>query len=344
MTTAPDTRERGYGLERRKLPITRRWLSARGRSLEITKAGMLFIGLTLAVGFAAINSGSNLLHVIFGVQLGVIVASGLLSERMVNRAVARRQLNSPLFAGAPGALRVDLRNDSESGVLFSVSVENDDNFSGGGEVAPVFCLALAPGEKVDLHSRVTMPRRGRHALPPAVVATRFPFGLFVKRREIPPGPEIVVYPRVRPTVGAELGFEEIGLGESTGQIARSGEFYGLEEYREGADLRRVNWPATARRGRLVLCEYEGEGVRTRMLDLRSGQAGDPAFEEAIEELASIALSALRREGMGVGLRVDGETEIPPGHGPRHESRILEFLATVGMHEDNRPASTSGVHA
>ena len=57
-----------------------------GNNIEITKAGYLFIALALAIGFAAINSGSNLLHIIFGVQLGVVVASGMLSERMVSRA------------------------------------------------------------------------------------------------------------------------------------------------------------------------------------------------------------------------------------------------------------------
>ena len=67
----------------------RRFLSARGRSLEIAKAGWLFIVITLAVGFAAINTASNLLHALFGVQLGLIVASGALSERMVSRAILR---------------------------------------------------------------------------------------------------------------------------------------------------------------------------------------------------------------------------------------------------------------
>lgn len=127
-----------------------------------------------------------------------------------------------------------------------------------------------------------------------------------------------------------MGLDDIGLGESTGKISRAGEFFGLEEYREGADLRRVNWPATARRGKLVLCEYEGEGVQTHILELREGKAGDPAFEEAVESLASIALAALGQGGMSIGLTVDDEIVVQPGSGPQQERRILEYLATVGM--------------
>ena len=99
------------GANAKKLSWMRRWLSARGRSLEITKAGFVFIGLTLAVGFAAINSGSNLLHVIFGVQLGVIIASGMLSESMVQRAKVLRRVSSPIHAGGRGALTVELGDE-----------------------------------------------------------------------------------------------------------------------------------------------------------------------------------------------------------------------------------------
>src|SRR5262245_24465994 len=107
----------------KKIPLIRRMLTARGRSLEITKAGWLFIVLTLAVGFAAINSGANLLHVLFGCQIGLILASGVLSENMVQRARVQRRATSALHAGSRGALAIELRNHSPRGDMISVSVE-----------------------------------------------------------------------------------------------------------------------------------------------------------------------------------------------------------------------------
>ena len=120
-------------------------LTARGRSLEITKAGWLFIVLTLAVGFAAINSGANLLHVLFGCQIGLIIASGMLSESMVRRAEVHRRVASPLHAGSRGALVVELRNHSARGDMISVSVEDDDRIEAPDRTEPVFAVAVAGG-------------------------------------------------------------------------------------------------------------------------------------------------------------------------------------------------------
>ena len=329
-----------------KIPLLRRMLTARGRQLEITKAGWLFIVLALAVGFAAINSGANLLHVAFGIQLGLIVASGALSENMVRRARARRRPVSPLHAGQPAAIEVQVRNASARADIIAVSVEDDDRVVGAGVCAPVFSLVIARGETVTLHSTVTMPRRGRHPLPPAVVVTRFPFGLFVKRRDLPETGEVLVYPRVHQLDLRALGLESRGEGESAAAVmARAGELYGLDEYRDGDDLRRINWPATARLGKLVVCEYESHGDREVWIDLAAGVAGDPQFEIAVEEAASLAVALLREGRIAAGLRVGGAVVLPPAAGPAHERALLEHLAVVGFadeaNDEQRAAGDTG---
>jgi len=91
----------------------RRWLSARGRRLEITRSGWLFILLTLAVGLAAMNSGANLLHAIFGAQMTLILGSGVLSELTLRRVAVRRVLRGPLHAEEPGPAEVRLLNLNE---------------------------------------------------------------------------------------------------------------------------------------------------------------------------------------------------------------------------------------
>src|SRR5690606_41487357 len=93
---------------------------------------------------------------------------------------------------------------------------------------------------------VTMCARGLRARRRAAVATRFPFGLFVKRRELPGRERVLVYPRVHPIDPELLRELRTGEGEALGARSRAGEFYGLAEYREGEELRRIHWPATAR--------------------------------------------------------------------------------------------------
>lgn len=333
MSTAAATPERPAVARKvagkRRTPLLRRALTAYGRSLEITRAGWLFIGLTLAVGFAAINSGANLLHAIFGAQMALIVASGMLSESMVRRTTARRVAVSELYAGSPAVVRVDLTNTDPRADVFSVSVEDDDRGDHEDVCAPVFAVRIAAGGAVAVSTTVTASRRGRHVMPPAVVATRFPFGLFVKRRVLPPGDPVLVYPRVRPAPVALGEADHTEQGEASQRRARAGEFFGLREYRDGDDLRQIHWPALARLGRPMVREFEADGDRRVMVDLGRGTTGDPAFEQEIEHCASVAVSALGQGSVAVGLRYDGEVLVEPATGDEQRRRILEALALVG---------------
>ena len=326
----------------KKLPFVRRMLTARGRSLEITKAGWLFIVLTLAVGFAAINSGANLLHVLFGCQIGLIIASGMLSENMVQRARVHRRVASPIHAGGRGALVVELRNASERGDMISVSIEDDDRFESPDKTEPVFAVAVGTSQSTTLHTSVAMSQRGLHPLPPAVVATRFPFGLFVKRRELTRREQVLVYPRIHPVDGAFIEQARAGQGESRGVRDRAGEFFGLAEYREGQELRRIHWPATARLGRAVVREFESRGEAEQILVLRPGNAGEASFELEVEEVASQVVALLREGRIATGLRYGDELVIEPGIGPTHERKLLEYLALVGFGPEARwPSEPAG---
>src|SRR5690606_32392340 len=176
---------------------------------------------------------------LFGCQIGLIIASGMLSESMVRRAEVHRRVASPLPAGSRGALIVELRNTSARGDMISGSVEDDDRSAAADRTAPRFAVAVPGATTKALHSSVIMQARGLHPLPKAVVATRFPFGLFVKRRELPGRERVLVYPRIHPVDIEQLRESRTGDGEALGARSRSGEFYGLAEYREGQELRRI---------------------------------------------------------------------------------------------------------
>jgi uncharacterized protein (DUF58 family) len=314
---------------RNRRPFLRRLLSARGRSLEITRSGWLFIALTLAVGFAAINSGSNLLHAMFGAQMALILGSGIWSEAMVRRTAARRRPSGPLFAGAPALVEVHVHNTDARRELFSISVEDDDRLQSAAACDPVFFVRLGPGERAILSTTVTFDRRGTHRMPSAVVATRFPFGLFVKRRELPAADLVTVYPRVRPVPLPPLGkTSSYGEAEVGARPSRAGEFHGLREYRDGDDPRRLHWPAVARLGRPIVREDEAADDAELVLDLAPGTTGEPTFERAVEHVASVAAAWLRA-GVAVGLRYAGEPVLSPAAGRQQRERILEFLASVG---------------
>lgn len=309
--------------------VLRRMLSARGRSLEITRAGWLFIVLTLAVGFTAVNSGSNLLHLVFGAQMALIIGSGMLSEAAVARTTARRVPTSTIHAQTPAAVRVELTNTDARRDILSVSVEDDDRRPTSDRCDPVFAVRIPGGARITLHTSVVMMARGRHHLPPAVCATRFPFGLFVKRRELGEPELVTVLPRIHSTTSKTGGDPRPGHGPALGRPARIGEFYGLREYREGDDPRHLHWPAVARVNRPVVREYEAYGDTELVLDLAAGRTGDPVFEHAVEHVASQAVAALREPGLAVGLRYAGVLVVPPRSGAEQRRHLLEVLALVG---------------
>lgn len=306
----------------------RRWLSARGRSLEITRAGWLFILLTLAVGLAALNSGANLLHAIFGAQIALIVGSGVLSERTLRRVEVRRVPSGPLYAGEPGPTEVRLRNRDPHRDVLAVSVE-DDEHGGPGRCEPVFAVRIAAGQSLALPTRALMPTRGRHRLPRAVVATRFPFGLFVKRRVLPVDEPMLVYPRRVPAPSRPPAPRRGGPPSGTGQRARTGELLGLRPWQEGDELRRLCWRATARLGQPVVRELEAGALARVRLELRPGATGDAAFEGRVESVAADAVQRLARDGAEVELWYGERLAISAGAGPRQQGRVLDFLAEAG---------------
>ena len=339
--------ERG---KRARTKKKRRWLSARGRSLEITKSGWLFIGLSLLVGFAAINSGSNLLHAIFGAMLALIIASGVLSEATVRRVRARRTVPGPLHAQTAAPLVVEVTG-TDAGDVLAVSVEDrdqqDDPAAADGP-APGKCTAAfavrVPGKRtITLSASVTMPCRGPATLPRAEVVTRFPFGLFIKRRLLPEPGAVLVYPRLHAVSEAALGLSMGGDEQGEHKRARAGEFFGLREYREGDDPRRIHWAAVARlagsASELVVREMETGGVPEQSVELPTGVPGEPAFEDAVAHAASVAIALLDR-GAPVCLRAGSQIVVPAGRGAAHRRHLLDAFAMAGFSEATAPARAS----
>ncbi len=312
--------------------LLRKLLTARGRSLEITKAGWLFITLTILVGFAAINSGSNLLHILFGAQIGLVVMSGVLSEFVVKNARVSLKLGGRVHAGTDASLQVQITNQHARYPILAVSIEADDQRPHDGKIEAVVAFAVEPGETSNERSRVRCPQRGRHPLPPAVVATRFPFGLFVKRKFLPESQLVTVFPALverasphAPAFTADAQGAHILL-----RRGRSGDIYELREHRESDPSSVINWPASARLASLIVCEYEDNNQSSLILSLRRGRGGEEDFEHAVSVTGTAIVAEMRDRGIDVGLRYGDELVFPPSSGRSHEDAMLGFLSTVGL--------------
>ena len=86
--------------------VARGWRKARDiwreirawRRIHFTGGGLVFTLGAFAVGFAAMNTGNNLLYLLLGAMLGFITVSGWLSEQAIRGLVIHRHVPRAVVA------------------------------------------------------------------------------------------------------------------------------------------------------------------------------------------------------------------------------------------------------
>jgi uncharacterized protein (DUF58 family) len=276
------------------------WKNLRApRRLKFTREGKLFVGITLGVGFAAINTANNLLYLLLGMLLALIVVSGVMSELSLRDLTVVRRL--PLRAQVGRAHLVEIEVYNHKGRVPSYAIEVEDLRAGQPADKRCFFLKISPRSAQVAAYRRTPPRRGRDVHIGFRIATRFPFGLFEKSREVPASGELVIYPAVDPVqlplapAAGRLSGADLVVSRGHGE-----DFLGLKLMRPGEDPRDVHWRKSAALGQLVMRERARETRPdvTLVLDtIRPDDAGDEwgvSFERRIRDLASRAVAHLKR--------------------------------------------------
>jgi uncharacterized protein (DUF58 family) len=315
------------GLDRSAESAWRRWVRwlRLPRTLKVTPAGRTFIVVTLGIGVGAINTGNNLLYLVLGMLLSLVVASGILSERVLRDLEVRRIGAESAFAGEPFPYRWAVRKPRGSAFALRLSEDNPD-VEGEGLIAH-----LPRGAEVSIRGDLVCRRRGPHHLSGVRVTTDFPLGLFAKTRVFPVEGTLLVYPRrVSGSAGHERALDAPeGGAANAGRAGGTGEVMALAPLREGDDARRIHWLRSASLGQLVRIEREHEERHTYLL--RASARGAPdAVERACETVAAEARLLLAR-GHEVGLDADA-LRLRPAAGAVQEKRILSALAMLGFEE------------
>jgi uncharacterized protein (DUF58 family) len=306
-----------------------RWLRP-PRRLSPTRAGWCFFALTFGVGFAALNTGNNLLYLVLSLMLAFLVLSGVLSESALRGLALRRRLPRELYAERDAWVSVEIQNRQSRIPAFALVVEDRWVDGAGGESAAGRCFALriAPHAAETRSYRLRPAQRGELAFAGFVVSTRFPFGLFSKSRTFEAREPVLVYPAVDPVaIPRDFGgVRESGEGIA-GPRGRGAEVGGVREFQRGDPPRRIAWRASLRSRGLWVREVESEHQGEVEVRLRTaGRAADERFERDVRGSAS-EVSALLERGLRVGLRTDRD-HLDPGGGSLQRARLLGFLARV----------------
>lgn len=305
----------------------RQWLRP-PRTLKVTRAGRVYLAITLGVGLGALNTGNNLLFLLLALLLSTIVISGVLSERCLRRLRVRR-LNASAFAGEPFAMHWSV--STSSAPAFALTVAEAENALHG----EASCAYLPAGADRVLRAQVAAVRRGPISLTGIRVTTHFPFGLFAKSRVLDSPGTLLVFPKRSASAAQPRQSRQQRQGEQAGAsgLEGSGEVVDFRELAATEDARRVHWKKSATAGKLLRTVREREEHSAYLLRIPAHLRSDALDREC--ERAAAAAHRLLARGYEVGLETE-RGRLAPGQGPRQEWQILCALAWAGFERGQAP--------
>src|SRR5699024_9211694 len=292
----------------------------------LTKRGQTFLALGVIVAVAGVVLGYRdvtrigLLLVILPLLALLLVRPALPSLR-VTRTVTPARLSPE----QQGGVVVEFTNVGKRPTPLYLAEEQFDYALGD---RPRFLLPrMVPGEGRRLRYTVRSRHRGAFPVGPITLRRRDPFGLTHIALQLPATVELLVLPHIW-----DLGDRRVaGQGRGTeGELPQMVSLHGeddvsIRQYRDGDELRRVHWPATAHRGEIMV-RQEDRPARRRavlLLDSRSGaypgSGYQPSFEWAVSAIASLARH-LVKDGFVIHLLThrtveDGSAGVPIGLDP-----------------------------
>ena len=301
-----------------RLPLTDTWqLGQRNIYILPTRAGFTFAFTLVVMLLSSINYQLNLGFALTFLLCGAGLVSMHVTHGNLRGLTLHLRPAAPVFAGEPALLEVVITNPGRQ--RHGLALRFEDR----GPNSAAFAWSDAPAlGQASAHVSLVPPRRGWHAVPPLVVETIFPFGLFRAWTVWRPAARVLAWPRPEtappplPNAGAAHN-DERSTRRTTGS-----ELDGVRPWRRGDSMRQVVWKKVARSGELVSRETAGNAQRELWLQWSDTHGADA--EQRLSRLAAWLLLA-EREGAACGLRLPG-AEMPPGQGDAHRRAALDLLA------------------
>lgn len=269
------------------------------RKTRVTKEGLYYLGVLGFVLCGAFMREINLMIVLAGMMVGPIVISWRWAVMMLSRFEVDRKLPSGVGAGELLVVELAARNVRRRWASWAIAVEDSiRREQPAGRYEPITAIVLIGHVPAGQVSRVTyrgkLPDRGKYRFGPLVVSTRFPFGLISRSVTLDEPGSLIVYPRFGRLGPAWSRLEQLALtGKSRTQHRQGlteGDFYGLRDWRPGDNKRWIHWRTSARRGGLMVRQFEQPRVHdfAVLVDLWQPPGAEPDRVQHVEYALSFA--------------------------------------------------------
>jgi uncharacterized protein (DUF58 family) len=283
----------------RRVASGARWQDA--FDIEVTRAGVAYVVLTLLVAVAALNTGNNLLYIVVATMLASVLASGVVSTVNLRDLEVEASIPQHVFAQQPAVARLRVRNPRRWLAALSLRVLPPKTIKARMQwraerssfgfpprrpaeqqwfrvpdyayrrvaVRPPPALFegnayfpfVGPRCSSEAILQLNFPRRGHYAQEGLVVATGFPFGLLTKRRQLALAQELTVYPALAPWEEVAAHLPRTRGEWETFVRGQGAELYRIREHVPEDSARHVDWKATAKSGSLKVREFTREDDR-----------------------------------------------------------------------------------
>jgi uncharacterized protein (DUF58 family) len=321
------------------------------------RAGRILAAILLLGGLigVVVDAGEIFARFLYLGILVILVSWAWTRFALSGVSVKRRTRSLRASAGDTFEEHFELANESRLGKLW-VELSNESNMpnSHGSRL-----LTMVGRKQKRTHiARTWLFRRGGYKLGPTRLVSGDPFGLFRTEKLFPAEHSLVVLPIIY-EISSFLAPPGLLPG---GQVIRrkaldiTPHASGVREYVPGDPMKRIHWPSTARRGQLIVKEFEQDphaevwlfldaqhGVHIEkptttpepymdgwLLDRRPKFELPPStLEYAVSITASLAHYYLRQpRAVGLVAAAPQFEIIPAERSERQEGKILETLAFI----------------
>jgi len=293
------------------------------RVITITKAGWLYIAVTIFLGFSAVNTGNNLIYLIVAAFLSFMGISGFFGRRNLIDIHITVDFPDEIYARTRVPLKVTLHNNRRFLPAFLIKVHLCGQ--------RVFFPFVDSKARDIAYVTTSFDERGIVKINDIHLCSVFPFNFFIRCRKIERVIEVTVFPYAKKCELPGL-FERERQSQGERSIDRAGyeaEIMGMRDYIKGDPIKYIHWKATAKTGKLKTKELSTFAHQPVIIDMDAVPIKDR--EERISCITYIILK-LFRQNIPVGLKIKGAFYEPLNAGERLKSNKLNMLRALAVYD------------
>lgn len=250
------------------------------------------MGAAFLLGVVGWFKSINLVLILAYMMTALLCLNGLMARRQSRRVSVHPTAHLPVFAGETATIRVTAINTAKQPATVSVEERHHD------EITAWFIDRLPPGKSATCSAPRVHRMRGRFTSS-VWVSSGFPLGLVRHDRKVEPGSEVLVLPAVGKVDAVALRhwlLRQVGGDGRARKVLRrvttdQADVRGVRPFRPGDPIRGIHWRSSARRGELMVREYDAAPSPDLVLVLEPWLPKDPTAIERANLEAALSLAA-----------------------------------------------------